>query len=270
MSYYKEFKNKTVFITGAAKGQGRAVSIAFAKEGANVIALDLGKKISYPAYNDAGADALAALERDIKKAGGRSFVYAGDVRNSGDIEAAVNGGLSAFGSIDYLFNNAGICAYGYSHELTETEWDFMLDINLKGAWLTAKYIIPVMRKQKSGVIINNSSVGGLRGMNRLSHYAASKWALVGLTKSWALENSEYGIRVISIHPTGVNTPMNDGLAALEGTTAEEIAVRSAGNLIPVPWIEPEDVADSVLFLCSDKAKYVTGSQYVLDAGLLTR
>lgn len=107
-------------------------------------------------------------------------------------------------------------------------------------------------------------------MNRLSHYAASKWALVGLTKSWALENSAYNIRVISIHPTGVNTPMNDGLAFMEGTTPKEIAERSAGNLLPVPWIEPEDVADSVLFLCSDKAKYITGSQYVLDAGLLTR
>lgn len=107
-------------------------------------------------------------------------------------------------------------------------------------------------------------------MNRLSHYAASKWALVGLTKSWALENAAYGIRVISIHPTGVNTPMNDGLAMMEGATPREIAERSAGNLLPVPWIEPEDVADSVLFLASDKAKYVTGSQYVLDAGLLTR
>jgi len=267
---YKEFNNKTVFITGAAKGQGRAVATAFARCGANVIAFDLGKKISYPAYNDGSEDALASLKTEIEAAGGKAFYCAGDVRNAADLQAAVEGGLKAFGSIDYLFNNAGICAYGYSHELTEDEWDAMIDINLKGAWLAGKLIIPVMRRQQKGVIINNSSVGGLRGMNRLSHYAASKWALVGLTKSWALENTSFGIRVISIHPTGVNTPMNDGLAFMEGATPQEIAVRSAGNLIPVPWIEPDDVADSVLFLYSEKAKYVTGSQYVLDAGLLTR
>jgi NAD(P)-dependent dehydrogenase (short-subunit alcohol dehydrogenase family) len=124
--------------------------------------------------------------------------------------------------------------------------------------------------QKSGVIINNSSIAGLRGMNRLSHYAASKWGLVGLTKSWALELAPYNIRVNSIHPTGVNTPMNDGLAEMEGATPQEIAERSAGNLLPIPWIEPEDVANAVLFLASDRARFMTGTQFVLDAGLLTR
>jgi NAD(P)-dependent dehydrogenase (short-subunit alcohol dehydrogenase family) len=107
-------------------------------------------------------------------------------------------------------------------------------------------------------------------MARLSHYAASKWALTGLTKSWAIELAPHGIRVNSIHPTGVNTPMNDGLAALEGLSPREVAERSAGNLLPVPWVEPEDVAAAVLFLCSAESRYVTGTQYVLDAGLLTR
>jgi len=127
-----------------------------------------------------------------------------------------------------------------------------------------------MMRQRSGVIINNSSVAGLRGMNRLSHYAASKWGLTGLTRSWAIELAPHGIRVVSIHPTGVNTPMNDGLASLEGATPEEIAERSAGNLLPVPWIEPEDVAEAVLYLASDRARFVTGSQFVIDAGLLAR
>jgi NAD(P)-dependent dehydrogenase (short-subunit alcohol dehydrogenase family) len=146
----------------------------------------------------------------------------------------------------------------------------MLDINLKGAWLVARRVIPVMIRQGSGVIINNSSVAGLRGMARLSHYAASKWGLTGLTKSWAIELAPHGIRVNSIHPTGVNTPMNDGLAALEGLTPREIAERSAGNLLPVPWIEPEDVAAAVLYLVSDRARYITGAPLILDAGLLTR
>jgi len=131
-------------------------------------------------------------------------------------------------------------------------------------------VIPIMIEQRSGVIINNVSVAGVRGMARLSHYAASKWGLTGLTKSWALELAPYGIRVLSIHPTGVNTPMNDGLAALEGKTPEEIGEASAGNLLDVPWIEPEDVAHAVVFLASDKARYVTGSAFMIDAGLLTQ
>jgi len=104
----------------------------------------------------------------------------------------------------------------------------------------------------------------------MSHYSSSKHALVGLAKSQAIELAPYNVRVVTIHPTGVNTPMNDGLAELEGTTAVEIAERSASNLLPVPWIETEDVVESVKFLASDKAKYITGSQFVLDAGLLTR
>lgn len=272
-----EFENKVVYITGAAKGQGKAMALAFAREGADIIAFDLGKKIGYPAYNDGNMQDLENLREEIEKLGRKCVVFGGDVRREADCKAAVEKGVKELGHIDILINNAGICAYAFADEMTEDEWDSMMDINAKGAWLTAKYVIPVMKSQVKnykkgetyGVIINNSSIGGLRGMRRLSHYAASKWALTGMTKSWALELAPWGIRCISIHPTGVNTPLNDGIAAMEGKTPEEIAEASAGNLIPVPWIEPEDVANSVLFLCSDKAKYVTGSQYVLDAGLLT-
>ena len=142
------------------------------------------------------------------------------MRHDADVTAAVDRTVERFGRIDILFNNAGICAYGLAHELTEEAWDAMLDINLKGAWLVARRVIPVMIRQHAGVIINNSSVAGLRGMGRLSHYAATKWGLTGLTKSWAIELAPHGIRVNSIHPTGVNTPMNDGLAALEGLTPQ--------------------------------------------------
>ena len=110
----------------------------------------------------------------------------------------------------------------------------------------------------------------IRGANRLSHYVASKWGLTGLTKSFAIELAQYNIRAISIHPTGVNTPMQDGLATIEGSTPLEIAERSAGNLLPVPWVEPEDVANAVVFLTTDNARYLTGTEFVVDAGLLTR
>jgi NAD(P)-dependent dehydrogenase (short-subunit alcohol dehydrogenase family) len=192
------------------------------------------------------------------------------VRDDTAVSAAVTATVNRLGAVAILFNNAGICGYGLAHELTEAAWDAMLDINLKGAWLVARRVIPHMIARQCGVIINNSSVAGLRGMARLSHYAASKWGLVGLTKSWAIELAPYNIRVVSLHPTGVNTPMNDGLAALEGLTTQEIAERSAGNLLAVPWIEPEDVAAAVLFLASDQARFITGSQFVLDAGLLSR
>jgi SDR family mycofactocin-dependent oxidoreductase len=265
-----EFEGRVAFITGAAHGQGKATALAFARAGADIAALDVARQLDYPAYSFGSSSELEALKQEVEALGRRCVVFAADVRDAEAVAAAARQTVEALGRIDILFNNAGICAYATAHEMTEQEWDNMLDINLKGAWLTARAIMPVMMAQKSGVIINNSSIAGLRGMNRLSHYAASKWGLVGLTKSWAIELAPHGIRVLSIHPTGVNTPMNDGLAAMEGATPQEIAERSAGNLLPVPWIEPEDVAEAVLFLASPRSRYATGSQYVLDAGLLSR
>ena len=265
-----EFAGKVAFITGAAHGQGRATALALAGEGARIAAFDLARPLSYPGYTMGSPSELDSLAAACAELGSECLGFSGDVRDDTAITAAVDATISLFGRIDILFNNAGICAYGLAHELTEDAWDTMLDINLKGAWLVARRVIPIMMRQRSGVIINNSSVAGLRGMGRLSHYAASKWGLTGLTKSWAIELAPYGIRVNSIHPTGVNTPMNDGLAALEGLTPKEIAERSAGNLLPVPWIEPEDVANAVLYLASDRARYVTGAPLVIDAGLLSR
>ncbi len=265
-----EFAGKVAFITGAAHGQGRAAALALAREGAAILAFDIARPLAYPGYAMGSSSDLESLAAECTASGAACETACGDVRDDAAITAAVERAVSRFGRIDILFNNAGICAYGLTHELTEDAWDAMLDINLKGAWLVARRVIPVMIRQKSGVIINNSSVAGLRGMGRLSHYAASKWGLTGLTKSWALELAPHGIRVVSIHPTGVNTPMNDGLAELEGLTPQQIAERSAGNLLPVPWIEPEDVAQAVLYLASDKARFMTGAGLVLDAGLLTR
>jgi SDR family mycofactocin-dependent oxidoreductase len=265
-----EFTGKVAFITGAAHGQGRATAIALAREGAGIAAFDVARPLSYPGYEMGSTEELSSLAAACKAVGSDCVTFAGDVRDDGSVSRAVEAAISRWGRIDILFNNAGICAYGLAHELTEEAWDAMLDINLKGAWLVARRVIPVMMRQQSGVIINNSSVAGLRGMGRLSHYAASKWGLTGLTKSWAIELAPYGIRVNSLHPTGVNTPMNDGLAAMEGLTPQQIAERSAGNLLPVPWIEPEDVANAVLYLASDRARFMTGAPLILDAGLLSR
>jgi SDR family mycofactocin-dependent oxidoreductase len=261
---------RVALITGAAHGQGRATALALAREGVQIAALDVARPLDYPGYALGSPNDLASLVAECRGHGVGCLDLVADVRDDAAVTQAVARAKERFGRIDILFNNAGICAYGLAHELTEEAWDAMLDINLKGAWLVARRVIPLMMERRAGVIINNSSIAGLRGMARLSHYAASKWGLVGLTKSWAIELAPFNIRVVSIHPTGVNTPMNDGLAALEGVTAKQVAERSAGNLLPVPWIEPEDVAQAVVFLASDRARFVTGSQFTIDAGLLSR
>ncbi|MDR3336722.1 MAG: mycofactocin-coupled SDR family oxidoreductase [Treponema sp.] len=264
-----EFSGKTIFITGAAHGQGRATALLLAKLGADIVAFDVAKKIEYPSYEFGTAGELESLKKEIEALGQRALLAVGDVRDDGAVTKAVNDTITAFGKIDVLFNNAGICAYAAMDAMTDDEWNAMIDINLKGPMNVTRRIAPHMIKAKSGVIINNSSVMGLRGAKRLSHYTASKWGLTGLTKAWAIELAPHNIRVLSIHPTGVNTPMNDGLAAMEGSTPLEIAERSAGNLLPVPWLEGEDVANLVAYLASDKARYATGAQFVLDAGLLS-
>jgi SDR family mycofactocin-dependent oxidoreductase len=265
-----DLAGQVALITGAAHGQGRASALALAREGARIVALDVARPMTYPGYPMGTPGDLKTLTHECRALGVDCLSFPADVRDDAAVTAAINAATDQFGTVDILFNNAGICGYGLAHELTEDAWDSMLDINLKGPWLVARRVIPIMIGHRKGVIINNSSVAGLRGMARLSHYAASKWGLVGLTRSWAIELAPYNIRVISLCPTGVNTPMNDGLAMLEGKTPREIAERSAGNLLPIPWIEPEDVAAAVVFLASSKARAITGSEFVIDAGLLTR
>jgi SDR family mycofactocin-dependent oxidoreductase len=257
-------------ITGAAHGQGRATAVALAEDGYDIVALDVAAPLEYPSYPMGSSGELDSLRVEVETLGHDCLTNVCDVRDNSAVEAAVSEAFEHFGRIDVLFNNAGICAYGLAHELTEDAWDAMLDINLKGAWIVARHVIPHMIAAKRGVIVNNSSIAGLRGMGRLSHYAASKWGLTGLTKSWAIELAPHNIRVVSIHPTGVDTPLNDGLAAMEGKTPREIAEQSAGNLLPVPWVETKDIAEAVRFLVSEKARYLTGTELVIDAGLLTR
>lgn len=265
-----EFTGKVAFITGAAHGQGRAAALALAAQGARIVAFDIARSLSYPGYTLGSSADLDSLVSEVQTLGSAAIAVVGDVRVDADVGRAVDAALATFGRVDILFNNAGIAAYGLAHELTEEAWDAVLDINLKGAWLVSRRVIPLLIAQRSGVIINNSSVAGLRGFAKLAHYTASKWGLTGLTKALALELAPHSIRVNSIHPTGVNTGMNDGLAFLEGSTPTEIAERSAGNLLPVPWIETEDVSAAVLYLASDRGRYITGTQFVIDAGLLTR
>jgi NAD(P)-dependent dehydrogenase (short-subunit alcohol dehydrogenase family) len=266
----RDFHNKAVFITGAAHGQGRAVALAFARAGADVAGFDIGRTLEYPGYVLGSSRDLETLREEIATLGRRFLPLVGDVRDEAAISRAVAETVATFGGLDIVFGNAGVAAYGQVTELSEAQWDTVLDINLKGNFLLAKHATPHLIARGGGVIIFNSSVAGLRGFARLAHYSASKFGLVGLAKSLAIEVAKHGVRVVTLHPTGVDTPLNDGLAELEGSTALEIAELSAGNLLPTPWVTVEDVAASVLFLASDDARFVTGLGLVLDAGLLTR
>ena len=266
-----ELAGRVAFITGAAHGQGRAMALALAAAGADIVALDVGTQLEYPAYAQGTTAELESLVDEITKIGKRALPALADVRDPQAVQRAVDAAISEFGRIDILINNAGIVAYAEIDQMTDAEWDAMIGINLTGPFVVTRAVVPHLKAAGRGVIVNNSSVMGLRGGNRLSHYVASKHGLTGLTKALAIELAPHNIRVVSIHPTGVDTPMNDGLAAMEGATPQEIAERSAGNLLPgVPWIETSDVAELVLYLVSDRARYVTGAQFALDAGLLTR
>jgi NAD(P)-dependent dehydrogenase (short-subunit alcohol dehydrogenase family) len=265
-----ELAGQVALITGAAHGQGRASALALAREGVQIAALDVARPLEYPGYPMGSSADLDALATECRALGVDCLTFEADVRDDAAVTAAVQSTFDRFGRIDILFNNAGICGYGLAHELSDGAWNTILDINLTGPWRVGRRVIPHMITARRGVIINNSSVAGLRGMARLSHYAASKWGLVGLTKSWAIELAPYNIRVIALCPTGVNTPMNDGLAMLEGQTPQEIAERSAGNLLSMPWIEPDDVAGAVVFLASSRGRSITGSTFLIDAGLLCR
>lgn len=179
-----EFAGKVALVTGAASGQGRAVARALVAAGGSVIGFDRDRPLSYPAYLDHGADELDRLADEL----GEAFLPTrGDVRDQESLDLAVSAGVERFGGLDIVFANAGICAYGYSHELSEQEWQDMIGINLTGVWHTTKAATPALIARGGGVIITNSSIGGLRGMRRLSHYAAAKWGVIGLTKSIAIE-----------------------------------------------------------------------------------
>lgn len=256
----KSVRGRTVLITGGAMGMGRLFAERAVAEGAATVIL---WDVNEPALNETLED--LADER-VAVVG-----YVVDLTSKDEIEVTAAEVLEQHALVDVLINNAGIVAYAETESMSDAEWDAMIGINLTGPFRVARAAIPHLKRSEHGVIVNNSSVMGLRGGNRLAHYVASKHGLTGLTKAWAIELAPFGVRVVSVHPTGVNTPMNDGLAELEGATALEIAERSAGNLLPgVPWIEAGDVAELVLWLVSDRARYATGSQFVLDAGLLTR
>jgi SDR family mycofactocin-dependent oxidoreductase len=273
-------EGKVAFITGAARGQGRSHAVRLAQEGADIIAVDICRAIDdvvYPASTPADlAETVALVE-----ARNRRIVAAEvDVRGHDALAAALAGGVDQLGRLDIVVANAGIGNAGNKlHKLPEHIWQDMIAINLTGVWHTVKAAVPhLLSGARGGSIILTSSVGGMKAHPHTGHYIAAKHGVVGLMRTFAVELGPHSIRVNSIHPTQVNTPMamNDATFRLFAPHKEHpgpkdfAPISQMMHTLPIPWVEPEDVSNAVLFLASDESRYVTGVQLPVDAGCLLK
>ena len=250
-----EFDGKVALITGGGSGIGRATALSFAREGAQVV---IGNR-----NVERGEETVAM----IRKAGGTASFKRTDVLVTAEIEALVEHAVKTYGRLDLAFNNAGV--EGEVRPLieqTEANYDAVMDVNVKGVWLSMKYEIPRMLKQGGGAIVNCSSVAGLIGFPNLAIYIASKHAVVGLTKTAALEYSAQGIRINAVNPAVIDTEMVDRLADGLSMTKDDLA-----TLHPIGRIgRVEEVAEAVLWLCSSKSSFVTGHSLIVDGGFTAR
>lgn len=270
---------KVAFITGAARGQGREHAIRLAEEGADIIAVDVCSDIDgagYPGAREADLDETAAL---VEKLGRRIVTAKADVRDVEGLRAALQHGVEALGRPDVVVANAGIAGTPAPAALIdEGAWQTMLDINLTGVWHTVKVAVPHMSDGRGGSIILVSSMLGLRGGGYMAAYASAKHAVVGLMNSLANELAPQWIRVNSIHPGNVLTPMidNDQFRRTvrpdlpEPTMADAAEVIGHFHMLPAPVIEARAVSNAVLFLASDEAQYITGASLPVDAGAVAK
>jgi SDR family mycofactocin-dependent oxidoreductase len=266
------FISKVAFITGAARGQGRAEAVRLAAEGADIIAVDACRDFETTGYPGATQEDLDETVRLVGKTGRRIVAATVDIRDFDALSAALHAGVAELGRLDIVVANAGICSFAMSWEITPEQWRETLDVNLTGAFHTAKAAIPILIEQGSGgCIIMTSSVAGLRGLPFLGHYVASKHGVVGLARTMANELGQYGIRVNTIHPNGVATGMasSEDMRPFLEAHAHTLAPIFM-NALPDPISEPEDIANAVAWLASDEARHVTGIQLPIDLGRTVR
>ena len=247
------FESKVVLITGGNSGIGQATALAFAEKGAKVIVA--ARRVSE-------GEATVAM---INEAGGESHFVQTDVTKAAEVEAMIGVCINKYGGLDYAVNNAGIggTAFTPAAEYEEKVWDKVIDINLKGVWLCMKYEIPEILNSSQGAIVNMSSVAGLRGGRIGVAYYASKHGVIGLTKAAAIEYADQGLRINAVCPAVIKTPMTDPLFDDEDMAAMATAMHPMGRVG-----RPEEVASTVLWLCSENASFVTGHAHPVDGGYM--
>ncbi len=251
----KIFEGKVALITGGSYGIGSATAVAFAKRGAKVIVADW--------MEDKEGETL----KQIKNTGGEGIFISCDVSKTDQVKTLIEKTVARFGRLDFAFNNAGIEGImAPSHECTEENWDKTIGINLKGVWLCMKHEIPLMLKQGKGAIVNCASVAGLIGFPGLPAYVATKHGVVGLTKTAALENAKQNIRINAVCPGVIKTAMIDRI-----TGKDKVVEKQYADMEPVGRMgQPEEVAEAVVWLCSDAASFVTGHALPVDGGWIAR
>jgi len=258
---------KVAFITGAGRGQGRSHAIRLAEEGADIIAIDIGRDYDTVGYPMATAADLAETVRAVEALDRRIVATQADVRDAAALKAAVDDGVAQLGRLDIVSANAGICTVQAWDEVTPAVWQDTLDTNLTGVWNTMVVSAPHLIAAGGGSIICTSSTAGIKGLPFLAPYVAAKHGVVGIAKTMANELARHHIRVNTVHPTGVDTPMGTGLGGLEPLLTRDPNLGPIYmNTLPVEVVDARDISNAVLFLASDEARYVTGLEFTVDAG----
>ncbi|MDO8383484.1 MAG: mycofactocin-coupled SDR family oxidoreductase [Microbacterium sp.] len=268
-------EGKVAFITGAARGQGRSHAVRLAQEGADIIAVDVLEEIPGAPYGPATEEDLAETVAQVEALDRRIVARKADVRDQSGLNAALEAGVAELGRLDIVCANAGIStSMAPAQDLSEEIWLDMIDVNLNGVWRTCKAAIPHLKAAGGGSMILTSSDAGLFAFPNIAHYVSAKHGVVGLMRTLALELAPDMIRVNSVHPTVVDTPMVNNEATfrlfrpdIENPGVEDFkAAATMINALPIPWVEAVDISNAVLWLASDEARYVTGVALPVDAG----
>jgi SDR family mycofactocin-dependent oxidoreductase len=258
---------KVAFVTGAGRGQGRSHAIRLAEEGADIIAIDICKDYDTVGYGMATEADLAETAKAVEALDRRIVATQADVRDAAALRQALDNGVAELGKLDIVCANAGICTVQAWDEVTPAIWQDTLDTNLTGVWTTMVAAAPHLIANGGGSIICTSSTAGIKGLPYLAPYVAAKHGVVGIAKTMANELAKYSIRVNTVHPTGVDTPMGTGLGGLESLISKDPNLGPIFmNTLPVETVDPRDISNAVLFLASDEARYVTGLEFTVDAG----
>ncbi len=267
-----KLEGKVAFITGAARGQGRSHAVRLAQEGADIIAVDICAQIESVAYPMSMPDDLAETAKQVEALDRRIFTAQADVRDETALRRAFEAGTAELGPVDIVLANAGIAPLGF-HQMHEA-WQDVIDVNLTGVFNTVEIAIPSMKERgQGGAIVLTSSTAGLNGIGGPTRgglgYAAAKHGVVGLMRSYANHLAPYSIRVNSVHPAGVNTPMIANEAMREFLADRQMS-HALSNALPVEVLEPVDISNAILWLVSDDARYVTGITLPVDAGFTNK